>query len=44
MTKKILNETKFSNPGIYHIQVLGKVSDEIWDNFEGEIPKDFLNY
>jgi len=36
MTKKILDKIKFSNPGIYHIQVLGNVSDEIWDNFEGE--------
>ena len=28
---------KFSNPGIYHIQVLGNVHKELWDYFEGEI-------
>ncbi len=30
-------EIKVSNPGIYHIQVLGNVREELWDYFEGEI-------
>jgi hypothetical protein len=30
-------EIKFSNPGIYHIQVLGNAREELWDCFEGEI-------
>ena len=27
---------KFSGPGIYHIEVMGDVSHEIWDYFNGE--------
>lgn len=30
------SEIKFSGPGIYHIKVIGEVSDEIWDYFTGE--------
>lgn len=36
MTDKILHDIAFSNPGVYHIQVLGKVNHEIWEYFEGE--------
>jgi len=32
----LLNTSHFINPGIYHIQVQGKVSQELWDYFEGE--------
>jgi hypothetical protein len=28
---------QFSKPGIYHIQVLGNVREELWDYFEAEI-------
>ena len=30
------SEIKFSGPGIYHIKVMGEVSHEIWDYFNGE--------
>ncbi len=30
-------EIRFSGSGIYHIKVLGEVSREIWDYFNGEI-------
>lgn len=31
-----LNTSHFINPGLYRIQVQGKVSQELWDYFEGE--------
>lgn len=36
MKDKSPGEIKFSGPGTYHIQVMGKVSNEIWNNFNGE--------
>ena len=30
------SKIKFSGPGIYHIEVMGDVSHEIWDYFDGE--------
>ena len=36
MKDKNANEIKFSGPGIYQIQVIGEVSQEIWNYFEGE--------
>ena len=37
MSHTLHPEIKFSNPGIYHIQVLGNIRQELWDYFEGEI-------
>ena len=37
MSQTLNPEIKFSNPGIYHIQVLGNVREELWDYFEAEI-------
>ena len=37
MPHKLHPELKFYNPGIYHIQVLGNVRQELLDYFEGEI-------
>ena len=36
MANTLDKEIKFSQPGIYHIQVLGIVPKEFWDYFEGE--------
>ena len=36
MKDKSPSEIKFSGPGIYQIQVIGEVSQEIWNCFDGE--------
>ena len=36
MSQTLDKEIKFSQPGNYHIQVLGSVPPELWDYFEGE--------
>ena len=36
MKDKSPREIKFSGPGIYQIQVIGAVSQEIWNCFDGE--------
>ena len=36
MAHTLDKEIKFSEPGNYHIQVLGSVPAELWDYFEGE--------
>ena len=36
MKDKSHGEIKFSGPGIYQIQVMGEVSQEIWNCFDGE--------
>lgn len=37
MAHTIYSEIKFSNPGIYHIQVQGHIRQELWDFFDGEV-------
>ncbi len=36
MAHTLDNDIKFSQPGIYQIQVLGSVPPELWDFFDGE--------
>lgn len=36
MADILLNTSHFINPGLYRIQVQGKVRQELWDYFEGE--------
>ena len=36
MSHTLDKEIKFSEPGNYHIQVLGSVPPMLWDHFEGE--------
>ncbi len=36
MSQTLDKEIKFSQPGNYHIQVLGSVPPALWDYFEGE--------
>lgn len=36
MARALNKELEFSQPGIYHIQVIGNVPSELWDYFEGE--------
>ena len=37
MSRKLLREIKFNNPGIYHIKVLGIIRHELLEHFSGEI-------
>ena len=41
MAHTLTKEIKFSQPGNYHIQVLGSVAPELWDYFEGETDQVF---
>ena len=36
MAHTLDKELKYSQPGIYHIQIIGSVPPELWDYFEGE--------
>ena len=36
MSQTLDKEIRFSQPGNYHIQVLGSVPPMLWDYFEGE--------
>jgi len=36
MSQTLDKEIRFSQPGNYHIQVLGRVPLALWDYFEGE--------
>lgn len=36
MTLKLKNEIKYTQPGSYHLRVLGSIPTQLWDYYEGK--------